>query len=357
MITALIFIIVLSILVLIHEFGHFIVAKKNGIFVEEFGLGLPPRIFGIKIGETLYSLNLLPIGGFVKVLGEEEAEKKDIPKKLQGRTFYSKSLKAKSAVIIAGVVCNFLLGWVLVSYLFTKGMPVPTTTVTVTRVEKNSPAFQSGLQKGDIITDLSNGTIKEKLDSNQELIDLTKAYAGKELTLTVKRNDSVKSLKLTPRKKHPKNQGPLGVSLKPYDFKKYSPLEAPFYGLYHTSRITFTVASELLHTFGRLITFQKPGADIAGPFGIAVIVGEAAKVGLDPLLQLMAILSLNLAVINIFPFPALDGGRLAMILYEGITKRKINPSIERKLNLAGFAILLTLILLVTISDLVKIVTK
>lgn len=357
MITALLFILVLSVLVLIHEFGHFIVAKKNGIFVEEFGLGLPPRIFGIKIGETLYSLNLLPIGGFVKVLGEEEAEKKDIPKNMANRTFYSKSLRVKASVIVAGVVCNFLLGWALVSFLFTKGMPVPTTQVTVTRVEKNSPASVSGLKSGDIITDLSIGSVKEKLGSNEELISLTREYSGKELTLTVKRGASIETLKLTPRKKHPKNEGPLGVVLKPYEIKKYSVVEAPFYGLYHASRITVTVASELLHTLGRLLTFQKIQGEIAGPVGIAILTSEAAKSGVDSFLQLVAILSLNLAVINIFPFPALDGGRLAMIVYEGVTKKKINPGVERKLNIAGFAILLSLILLVTISDLVKLVIK
>ncbi len=355
--TILLFVLILSFLILIHEFGHFIVAKKNGIFVEEFGLGLPPRILGFKIGETLYSLNLLPIGGFVKVLGEEEAEKKNIPSGMQNRTFYSKRPLVKAAVIVAGVTCNFLLGWLIISYLFTKGVPVPSTSVIVDKIEKNSPASRAGLKENDIIVGLEKGSVKEDLNSNEELITLTSKFAGQEVTINVKRGAVNKTLFLTPRKNPPKNQGPLGIVLKPYEIKKYSLAQAPFYGLYHAARITKTVAYELVSTFGKFITLQKPKTDVTGPIGIAVLTREAARSGVDSLLQLIAILSLNLAVINIFPFPALDGGRLMMIIYEGVTKRKINPTIERRLNMTGFAILLSIILIVTISDLIKVATK
>jgi len=355
--TIILFVAILSLLILIHEFGHFIVAKKNGIFVEEFGLGLPPRLFGFKIGETMYSLNLLPIGGFVKVLGEEEAEKKNIPSNLIGRTFYSKSSRVKASVVVAGVVCNFLLGWLLISYLFTKGVPVPTTSVTVEQIEKNSPASRAGLKVHDTIIKLDRGTVSENLSSNDELIKLTNKFAGQEVTLTVKRGALTKAILLTPRKNPPKDQGPLGIVLKPYEIKKYGLVEAPFYGLYHATRITTTVAHELVTTFVKFVTFQKTRTDVAGPVGIAILTREAARSGIDSLLQLVAILSLNLAVINIFPFPALDGGRLTMIIYEATTKRKINPKIERRLNMAGFAVLLSLILVVTISDLIKVVTK
>ncbi|OGK14948.1 hypothetical protein A2690_04600 [Candidatus Roizmanbacteria bacterium RIFCSPHIGHO2_01_FULL_39_12b] len=355
--TIILFITILSLLILIHEFGHFIVAKKNGILVEEFGLGLPPRIFGVKIGETFYSLNILPIGGFVKVLGEEEAEKASIPKKLISRTFYSKRPLVKAGVVIAGVACNFLLGWMLISYLFTKGVPVPSTRVVVEKVEKNSPAALAGLKEGDKLIELKSGNSSEKLNSNEKLIKLTDKFAGAEIAITFKRGALDKTLMLTPRKNPPKGEGPLGIVLKPYEIKKYSITQAPFYGLYHSTRITGTVAKELLSTAFKFLTLQKTKTDVAGPVGIAILTREAARSGLDPLLQLIAILSLNLAVINIFPFPALDGGRLVMIVYEGVTKRKINPNIERRLNIAGFAILLSLILVVTISDLIKVATK
>lgn len=357
MFTIAVFFLVLSVLVIIHECGHFFAAKLNGIKVEEFGFGLPPRLFGIKIGETLYSLNVLPFGGFVKVFGEEESElsKSTATARELERSFAKKKGWQKISVLIAGVACNFLLGWVIISYLFVKGVPVPTETVTVEKVLENSPAAEAGMTTGDVIASITHNNVKETIESTEELSQLAKKYAGELTTFEIVRNGEVISLSVTPRKSPPEGQGSLGVLITNYMIKKYSITEAPVLGLIESVKMTKLIFVEFLKTVGKFATLQKPGADIAGPVGIAQLTSNAAKQGIDALLQMVGLLSLNLAVINILPFPALDGGRLMLVLYEMIFKRKINPEFERRLNLAGFAILISLIILITINDIVKLV--
>lgn len=355
MLTIILFFFVLSILVLIHEFGHFIAAKRAGVYVEEFGLGLPPRVFGVKYGETLYSLNLLPFGGFVKVLGEEEHElsQKKIPEHLVTRTFAYKKPWQKSIIIASGVICNFLLGWLIISFLFTQGLPVPTTDVRVEQVVAGSPAANAGLKKNDIIKTIRYQKTTIPITSPEDLVSATKRFANKEVSMTVARKHKTIIVSLTPRKNPPKDEGSLGIGISNIEIKKFSYLEAPFLGLVESARITYLTLAELLKTLFRAATFQKIDAQIAGPIGIAVLTREAASYGYLALLQLMGILSLNLAVINILPFPALDGGRLALVLYEWVSGRKVNQVFEKRLNIAGFTILLSFIIIITIRDIVK----
>lgn len=359
MLTIITFFIILSILVIIHELGHFIAAKKNNVFVEEFGFGLPPRIFGIKHGETLYSLNLLPFGGFVKVLGEEEHEldKKKLPPELQKRTFVSKSAGVKILILTAGVAANFILGWGIVSYLFTQGVPVPTNKIIIESVANNSPAQNVGIQKNDVIRSITTLAGTKKLASSDEFITRVREAKGEQVSLSVERNGTLRDLTLTPRINPPRGEGSLGVVLTQFVIKKYPWYQSPFYGLLESANITYQIIKELGKTLLHFLTFQKTQVDVAGPIGIAKITDQAVKVGYMAVLQLLGLLSLNLAVINILPFPALDGGRLAFVLYETIFRRKINPNIERRLNMAGFAILLSLIGLVTINDILKIFVK
>lgn len=359
----LVFLLILSILVIIHELGHFLVAKKNNVYVEEFGLGIPPRLFGKKIGETLYSINALPFGGFVKVLGEEEAElsKKKLSPSLYKRTFVSKKPLVKAMIIVAGVVANFLLGWVIISYLFTRGVPVPTNKVIVEKVSSHSPAYDAGMKAHDFITQViitSNKTIAFPIQKTEDLIALSKKYAGEKITLVIVRDGIEKHISLIPRKNPPPSQGALGVMIQT-DFliKKYPWYSAPFFGLYESVKITKLMVVEIIKILFQLITFQKVSLEVAGPVGIAQIAGKAVDVGFDAVLQLLGILSFNLAIINIFPFPALDGGRLVFVCYEWITKRKVNPSVERKVNFTGFAILISLIILITIKDISRLIIK
>ncbi len=351
----LIFFIILLILVVVHEFGHFIAAKKMGVLVEEFGFGFPPRVIGKKIGETLYSLNLLPIGGFVKVFGEEysDLKNKKMDDSLKGRAFAYKKPWQKALIVIAGVVMNFLLGWILISYLFTQGVPTPVDRVTVEQVQPSSPAEAAGLRTGTVIQKLVKDSKTYDLTSTNDLIILTKKFSGNPITLIVQDGGVVKQITITPRKNPPQGQGPLGVSLTSFVEKKYPWYQAPWYGLKEAANITQHFFTELGKIIFLFMTFQRPSVDVVGPVGIAQFTGQAVKLGNNAVINLMALLSLNLAVINILPFPALDGGRLVFIIYEWITKKKTNPTLERNLNLAGIVTILLLAVLITAHDIMK----
>jgi len=346
----LVFIIILAILVLIHELGHFLAAKKNGVLVEEFGFGFPPRLFGFKIGETLYSVNLLPIGGFVKLYGEEQHEGET-----SNRAFVSKTPAQKTFIIIAGVMGNFLLAWVLISYLFTQGVPTPTNKAIVEGVAKNSPAEIAKLKSGDVINRIAVGEMEYRLKSTQDLIVYSKKFAGKSVVFSVTTNGNERNVIMVPRQTPPKGEGPLGVTMTSYEEKKYVWYKAPFYGLIHSFAITQKIVVELGKTAFNFFTLQKTNVDVAGPIGIAQYTGQALKFGKNAVLELTALLSLNLAVINILPFPALDGGRLMFVLYEWVTKRRINKNVERYINMIGMGTLLTLAALITIHDVIKLI--
>lgn len=427
-----VFILILAVLVLVHEFGHFILAKKNGILVEEFGFGFPPRLFGKKIGETLYSINLFPIGGFVKLHGEEY---EDIGPGKRERTFAYKKPWQKTLVIIGGVIGNFMLGWVLISYLFTQGVPVPVNTVLVEKTLSGGPAQQAGLQpkdeiiklivlgkkqetatpadkktytiqKGDtlwtiaetfyssgyfaydiartnhiinpnlihqgnnlILPELQNTALKFSpavskikqqpnrtyaIKTTNDLIALSKQFEGIAIQLVIIRNHKNFTVSLTPRKNPPKGQGPLGIVITSFIEKRYPWYQAPISGLAEAFSISKKIIVELVKIIVRFVTLQKPNVEVTGPIGIARYTSEAMRFGSNALLELIALLSLNLAIINILPFPALDGGRLVLILYEWMTKKRVNKTIERYLNLAGFFVLIILAISISIHDIIKI---
>ncbi len=355
MLTVITFFIILVILVLIHEFGHFIAAKKSGVYVEEFGFGFPPRLIGKKIGETIYSFNLLPLGGFVRLFGEEyheEGKKKEteIP---SHRAFINKKPWQKAIIISAGVVMNFFLGWLLISYLFTVGTPVP-AGISIEQVQPNSPAKSVGLQKGDILEKIIVNGQESVLTTTPDLVNAAKKYADKPVTLQIKRKTETISVNITPRSKPPKDQGSLGVVINQIvKTKQYPWYTAPFYGLIEAAKMTKTILVEFLKILMGLLTAEKTNVEFSGPVGIAKIVGEARKYGINALLEITALLSLNLAVFNILPFPALDGGRMVFVYYEWITGKKPNQDLEKYLNLAGIIILLSLSALITIWDIRK----
>lgn len=353
----LVFIIILAILVLIHELGHFLAAKKYGIRVEEFGFGFPPRIWGFKKGDTLYSINLLPLGGFVKLFGEEyhEEHAKHRTKIDADKAFINKTPAQKAFVIIAGVLGNFLLAWILISYLFTQGVPTPTNKVLVEKTLKNSPAEQANLQPGDQLTRITVGSKMFTLTSTADLTNYSKKYAGQRVIFTIKSRGKEQNVMIIPRLTPPQGEGPLGLLITSYEEKKYSWYQAPFYGLIHSYTITKTIAIELGKTAFNFFTMKKTNVDVAGPIGIAQYTGQAIKFGQNAVLELMALLSLNLAVINILPFPALDGGRLMFILYEWVTKRRVNKNVEKYINLFGMGTLLLLAAVITIHDVMKLI--
>lgn len=360
LITIVAFILILGLLVLVHEFGHFIAAKKNGVYVEEFGFGYPPKLFSFKFKDTLYSINLLPLGGFVKLYGEEAGEldaEKTTKKIPSNQAFTNKKPWQKLIILCAGVLGNFLLGWFLISILFTQGIPTPTKDVIIDRIVSNSPAQYAGLKPKDILLEIKVNDQIFKLKSTNDLIDLSKKYAGQEFNIKINRANIKQTIFVTPRKNPPSGQGPLGIVITSFIEKRYPWYQAPFFGLIEAFNITNKIVSELGKTLFLLITFQKPHIDVAGPIGIAQFTGQAIKFGRNAVLEFIALLSLNLAVLNILPFPALDGGRLVFVIYEWISKKRVNKNLERYLNFAGFSLLILLALLVSISDVVKLIKK
>ncbi|MBL7159143.1 site-2 protease family protein [Candidatus Microgenomates bacterium] len=372
--TFIVFIFVISILVLVHELGHFLMAKKFGIKVEEFGLGLPPRIWGIKKGETTYSINILPIGGFVKLFGEEGEEENSKTPKLQKakleRAFFAKPLWQRAMVLLAGVVMNFILAVLVFSFLFTQGVFVPTDRVTVEKVEENSPAEGVGLEEGDIIKEIKVDLLQDypgrsstqdspgiEIKSAEKLINFTKEHLGEEIELLVLRGEEELTFKITPRKDPPEGQGAMGIAISDFEEKTYPWYKAPFWGTYEAFKLSGVLVKGLGQTLWRLITFQPIKEEVAGPVGIAQITGKAVKFGKMAVLELLGLLSLNLAVINILPFPALDGGRLLFLGTEATTGKKIKAKWERIAHQTGMTILLVLLLLVTINDVLRIVKK
>lgn len=348
--TFLIFLIILSVLVFIHEFGHFLMAKKMGVGVEEFGFGYPPRLFGVKIGETLYSVNLLPFGGFVKLYGEEEAEKKsdyDLKK-----AFFAKGKKIKILVIVAGVVGNFLLGVLCFSYVYSKiGIPEKRNTVRIIEVKKDSPAEKAGFLANDEIIKIED----KKISSLEEFVNSVKETTEQETDFTVKRGNETLILRATPRENPPEGGGALGVFISPIEMVFYPAWQMPFRGAWVGLKEAISwglmIAGGIFLTIKQLFAGITP--DITGPVGIFQITSQVAKQGFLNTVQFTGILSVNLAVLNIFPFPALDGGRLAFILLEKVIGRKLKPKIEQTINLIGIALLISLMLLVTINDLVR----
>ena len=338
----LIFIAVLSILVIVHELGHFLVAKKNGILVEEFGFGLPPRVFGKKIGETLYSLNLLPFGGFVKLYGELN----DNGVTNKNRAFLYKSKKVKTAVIIAGVIMNFLLGIVAFAIVYSfSGIPKETGEVKILEISTNSPAQTAKLLVGDVIKKVD----KEDVESVSEFVSLVEGKKGKKTIFELQD----RKVTITPRSNPPEGEGPLGITISSSEVYFPPVWQRPFYGAYYGLKEAIFWGKNVILGFGNIFKdlFQgRTPQDISGPVGVFAVTSETAKAGILPLINLLGIISVNLAILNILPFPALDGGRLMFIFIEGIIGRKVIPKVETIIHSIGMIILMILILAITIHD-------
>jgi len=350
MLSLIVFLVTLWILILAHELGHFLMAKKAGIKVEEFGLGYPPRLWGKKFGETLYSINLLPLGGFVKLYGEELQERKKNRLNL-GKAFWAKSKKARVAVIVAGVLANFLLAVLAFSIVYSiMGIPTKTKKVMIIGVTPASPAQKAGLHEEDLVLSVDSQEVKG-IDHFIRLIDQKK---NQPIWLKVARGEKEMNFSLVPRAEPPENEGPLGVVISDVQMKHYPVWQMPFRGAIEGFKEAFVWTGLVLGSLKKMI-FDLVGKgeipkDIAGPIGIFQIAGGVAQSGFLAILQFIGILSVNLAVINFLPFPALDGGRLMFIVYEVLTKKKPKPEFEHWINAVGMSLLLLLILVISIND-------
>jgi len=364
--TIIIFLVLLSILVLIHELGHFLTAKRAGIKVEEFGLGLPPRIWGKKKGETIYSINALPFGGFVKLQGEDPTdEKKDLPD-----SFYSKNLLWRALVILSGVFMNFILGVVLFYIVlgftgFRVELPLflnhnfrgvnQKNEVMVIGVEKGSPAETAGIKAGDIILAVDGKTIS----SAENLRNVVEGKKGEKISILLRETATEKErlTVATPRTKYA--DGPLGVSLGEIVLLEYKTVGQKIFSGFSHSINTIEYSAKI---FGSLVSaairqgkIAPVSQGVAGPVGIAQLTSEVVALGIIPTLQFAALLSLNLAVINVLPLPALDGGRLFFLGIEALIRRRVYPSLEKWVNTIGIFILIFLVLLITYNDINRII--
>ena len=355
--TVISFLLVLSVLVLIHELGHFLTAKKLGIKVEEFGIGFPPRVFGKKIGETLYSVNLLPIGGFVKLYGEDNAGGGKIGGggNVAGdisRAFFARPLWQRMLVVTSGVIMNFILAVVIISSLFaTQGVALPTEKVTISEVAKNSPADKAGIKKDDQIVKINGANIT----TPETFISETQKHKGKQVEITVLRNGESRVVSLIPRENPPKGEGAMGVSISNIEIKKYTWWEAPFYGTLEAGKFSLLIAQGLGQMVMDFATTGTKPEGVAGPIGVAQLTGEAVKVGVAAVLWFAALLSLNLAVLNILPIPALDGGRFFFMVIEMITRKKVSPRYEAIAHGVGLIVLLGLMALITALDVTRLI--
>lgn len=354
-VTILTFLLVLGLLVFVHELGHFLAAKKAGAKVEEFGIGFPPRLFGIKKGETMYSINWVPLGGFVKILGED-GENKDDP-----QSFASQKFIWKVIILIAGVTMNFLLAIVLLAVGFMYGLPQPVDAdlgdsakirdvkVTVYPAGSETPAAAAGINQGDQIKKVNAVEISEV----QQLVDEINANKGKETTFLIGRGSEDLEVTATPRENPPEGEGSLGIVPVKTGIVSYPFFESIWKGVIAAFGLTYAIIVGFADLIGRLFSGSGAGADLAGPVGIAAMTGQAAKLGFAYVLQLTVLLSINLAILNILPFPALDGGRLLLVIVEKIRKKPLNQKLEHMIHAGGFIFLILVMLVVTFRDVWK----
>lgn len=353
--SVLVFVLVLSVLILAHEFGHYIIAKRNGVWVEEFGIGLPPKIFGKKIGETIYSVNALPFGGFCRLHGESTEDGITDGK----RAYLNKTKWQRTKIVIAGVIMNFLLAIVAFTIVYSfSGIPKETQDVKIVDVAVSSPAQVAGLIVGDIVREVD----KNKITSMDTFTDLIDARKGKKVVLVIERtvgeNPGTKKITITPRETPPATEGPLGVTISSMTTFYPPLLLRPFYGIVYGIKDALFWGKTVIVGFASVITQLFSGKvpqDLSGPVGIFAVTSQAAQFGILSVINFIGILSLNLAILNIIPFPALDGGRLLFIGIEAVLGRKVLPKVEAVVHTVGMVILLLLLLAITARDITRLI--
>ncbi len=358
--TILIFVLVLVALIVVHEFGHFLVAKWSGMRVDEFGLGYPPKAWGKKIGETEYTLNWLPFGGFVKIFGEDpEPGEKPAP-----RSFGSRPRVLQAAVLVAGIAMNLLFAYVLLTATLFGGTTraltdeeaktAPDAVLAVASVLPESPAADAGLRPGDFILSATAGEDTYEGADAKAFTSFVAEHGAEEIVLDVKGEEVVVRPEAGVIAADPERLA-LGVGLTAVGTASMPWYRAPIEGAVLTWELTKETAVALVHFFTGIFTLSADLSQVAGPVGIAGAVGDASNNGLASLATITALISINLALINLLPIPALDGGRLLFVIIEAITRRPIKPSFANAVNGIGFFLLVALMLVVTASDIFKIV--
>ncbi|MFC2065532.1 RIP metalloprotease [Chloroflexota bacterium] len=344
MLTTVAFLGVLVVLILAHECGHFFTARAFGVRIDEFGLGFPPRLFSIKRGETRYSINVVPLGGFVKLAGEEDPS---VPGSLAG-----KRAGVRVLVLAAGSLMNFLLPLLLLSIAFMVPHNVISGQVLVKEVAPSSPAMLAGIEVGDTLVSIDGNTVHNTGDL-QRYIQLN---LGREVALLVKRSNlTTETVYIIPRWRPPEGQRAIGTVVETSN----PAIVRQSYPFWKAIPMGITECIETFVLFKNVIISMIIGTApvvLAGPVGIAQLTGEVAKAGFSPLLEFAAFFSINLAIINIFPLPALDGGRIAFVLLEWVRRgKRMSPKLEGKIHLIGFFMLIAGVMAITYQDIIRII--
>jgi regulator of sigma E protease len=376
----LIFWVILLVLVVSHEFGHFIVAKLNKIRVDEFSFGFPPKLFGKKIGETTYNFNLLPLGGYVKIYGEnvEEADfvevgfldKENTPEKVEmaQRSMANKPKYIQAMVLLAGVAMNFLVAWILLSVGFISGLPtsvgavpkgaiVENQALTITSVLVGSPSEKGGIKVGDKILSLETKTDSTKLLSSnlnaESVQSFVKSHNGEEVNVSLIRGKEPMQLVVIPELSKTSDNAMIGISMDTIGTLKLQVHRAVWEGLKLSGNVFIDTLKGFYNLIHSAVLGKADMSTLTGPVGIVGVVGDAAKFGFIYLLSFTALISINLAVINLIPFPALDGGRLLFLLIEKIKGSRIKPKVANTVNVIGFGLLMLLMAIITFHDIAK----
>lgn len=333
-------------LMIIHEFGHFIIAKKFGARIDEFGIGYPPRIFGKKFGETIYSINLVPLGAFVRIYGEEGGLD-------DYKSFSRLSIAKRILIVLGGVIAFWLSAIVIFSIAFGIGVSVPigdqdiievnNTSIRILEVIESSPADIAGIKSGDEMVGI------KKVSDYQKFIEENK---GNQVTLNVIRDGQSLSINLTPRVEYPEGQGPTGVVLERFAtvIEKYPWYQTPIQGTIYTGKITFEAIKGIYGFFASLFQGKgvPEGAELAGPVGITIFLSQAASLGAGFFLYFIGSLSVLLALFNVFPIPALDGGKLLFLIIEAVKSKPVSVKVEQSLTVIFFFLLIAMAIFVTI---------
>lgn len=369
--TLITFLIILGVLIISHEFGHFIVAKRVGARVDEFGLGFPPRLLSFKKGETTYSLNIIPFGGFVKIYGEDLEEVIEDKKPDPARSLAHQSKWQQAAVLAAGVTFNLILAWLLLALaLSTTGLPVgesvapagvPLTNshLSIISVAPGSPADKAGLKAGDTLISMRSGLDYLIPTSPEQVQAFTATRAGREIVLGYERQQPkvktiVEEVGVVPVTGLISDRAAIGLGLETVGTLKLSVFRAVPLAFKLLANLTWLTARGLGDfLFGLVRGHGELLNQVAGPVGLVSLVGTAQALGLGHLLLFTAVISINLAVLNLLPIPALDGGRLLFLLIEAIKRKPLNPKFAKMANLIGFALLILLMVIVTFSDIFK----
>lgn len=347
--TIIIFIIVLAILIFVHEFGHFVMARAFGIRVDAFSLGFGPKILSWKRGETEYSLRIIPFGGYVKIFGEDPGEE-NINGPDASRSFVHKPKWQQAIVLASGVLCNFIFAWLLYAIVFTTGVTaaagdfggytkyLSNDRIMITDILPDSPASVAGMKIGDTI---------KGFNSIEEVQTAIKNSGGKAISLNGVEVSAVKNAD--------SDTYMIGIAM-----EKVSDMHLPFYisiweGLKYTGIMIKETTVGLVGFIVAIVSGSADFSQVSGPVGIAGIVGDAAIMGLTYLIMITAVISINLGVINLVPFPALDGGRIVVVAIEAIIRRRVSPKYINLINTVGFILLMALMVFITYKDIVKLV--